>query len=546
MSTENTPRLGLDYVLAAQAQKHVTVNESLRRLDALVQATAISRSIDNQPPSPAEGDAYILTAQAAGADWTLMAAEGLAVYRDAEWAEITPRSGWRVWVEDEQAFMVFAAGNWVPVADSIDDLQNLQRLGLGTTSDAANPFAAKLNAALWTALTGGEGGSGDLRCSLNKEAAGKVLALIFQSAYSGRAEMGLLGDDDFCLKLSADGSAWQEVLRASPDRFLIQSSAGVGVSAINGTAPSVRRNRIINGDFGIAQRGENYIAAASGDRLLDRWKLASAGGMTIDVARKAFSPGQNEVPGSPQTYLEWKLAGTAAGYPAIEQRIEGADCLPEGPATLSFFAMASRPVSMTATFRRHFGTGGSSSDVLVQQTLSLTTSWSRHAVAVAVASLDGKTLGDDHSLALEFNLQDGEAAVDISLADIQLEPGDIATPFERLSHAENLQRCQRYYAKTFLNDTASGSPTMTGALRSTTSGPGDTAIFDWRLPVAMRKAPSVTVYSPQSGASGMIDAAGTDLAASVLSASQVSVAIQSAAHSGLDLAAAHITASAEL
>ncbi|WP_420432967.1 DUF2793 domain-containing protein [Hyphobacterium sp.] len=545
MSTQSTPRLGLDYVLAAQAQKHVTVNESLRRLDALVQTTVISRSTDAQPGSPADGDAYILTAQAAGAEWELMAADGLTIYRDAEWSEITPRSGWRVWVEDEQVLMVFAEGDWVRFTDSIDELQDLQSLGLGTSADAANPFSAKLNGALWTALTSGEGGNGDLRCSLNKEAAGKVLSLIFQSAYSGRAEMGLLGDDDFCLKLSSDGSAWQEVLRARPDRFLIQSSAGLAVSAINGTAPSVRRNRIINGDFGIAQRGDSFVAASSGDRLLDLWKLASAGGMTVDVARRAFAPGQNDVPGSPSNYLEWALDGTAAGYPAIEQRIEGVDCLPEGTAILSLYASASRPVSMTATFRRHFGAGGSSSDVLVQQTLSLTTSWSRQTVVVPVASLDGKTLGDNHSLALEFNLQNGEAAVDIALADIQLEPGDVASPFERLSHAENLQRCQRYFAKTYFHDTAPGSTTMTGALRSATSGPGDTAIFDWRLPVAMRAAPTVTVYSPQTGAAGVIDAAGTDLAANVLSGSEVAVAIQSVAHSGLDLAAAHIAASAE-
>ena len=35
--TEISPRIGLGYVMPSQAQKHVTVNESLRRLDAVVQ-----------------------------------------------------------------------------------------------------------------------------------------------------------------------------------------------------------------------------------------------------------------------------------------------------------------------------------------------------------------------------------------------------------------------------------------------------------------------------------------------------------------------------
>ncbi|KMO44403.1 hypothetical protein VQ03_03200, partial [Methylobacterium tarhaniae] len=51
-------------------------------------------------------------------------------------------------------------------AADLKTLQNVTRLGLGTTADAQNPFAAKLNKALWTALTVGEGGTGDLRYTL--------------------------------------------------------------------------------------------------------------------------------------------------------------------------------------------------------------------------------------------------------------------------------------------------------------------------------------------------------------------------------------------
>jgi hypothetical protein len=546
MSTETSPRLGLDYVMTAQAQKHVTVNESLRRLDALVQATVVSRTVDDQPASPAEGEAYILTAQATGVDWALMTANSLAVFRDAEWVGIVPGEGWRAWVEDEQAMRVFHGGAWELLWDSITSLQELQHFGLGTTADSANPFAAKLNAALWTARAAGEGGTGDLRYTLNKEAGTNTLSLLVQSAYSGRAELGLIGDDTFRLKLSLDGTVWQDVLQATPERLDVLAATGLWVAGLNGTAPATRRNRILNGDFRIAQRGTSFSSASAGDRLLDGWKLDNTGGMTCDIAQADFTPGQGEVPGSPSHFLQWQLTGTAAGHPTLEQRIEGVDCLPPGSATLSFHAKADRPVAFKATFRRHFGSGGSPSDVLLQDTMWLTTAWARYTVVFPVASLDGKTLGDDHSLALEYSVQNGETSVEIALADVQLEPGDVATPFERLSFSDTLARCQRYFAKTYAHGHVPGSTVVAGALQSFTGAPGNTAVFDWRLPVEMRSVPSLTVFSPQTGASGKIDAAGTDLAASSLSVSPVSIAIQSASHSGLDLAAAHIMASAEL
>ncbi len=48
MFDDVTPRLGLPYVVAAQAQKHIPINESLARLDGLVQLAVESRV----PPIP--------------------------------------------------------------------------------------------------------------------------------------------------------------------------------------------------------------------------------------------------------------------------------------------------------------------------------------------------------------------------------------------------------------------------------------------------------------------------------------------------------------
>jgi len=85
----------------------------------------------------------------------------VALFSGGAWLRLSPQSGWRVWVEDEAVLLVFDGASWNGVTP--DALQNLTRLGLGTTADAANPFSAKLNGALWTALTAGVGGSGDHR-----------------------------------------------------------------------------------------------------------------------------------------------------------------------------------------------------------------------------------------------------------------------------------------------------------------------------------------------------------------------------------------------
>tara|TARA_E500000318_G_scaffold107651_1_gene117259 strand:- start:286 stop:489 length:204 start_codon:yes stop_codon:yes gene_type:complete len=65
---ERTPRLGLPWLMPAQAQKHVTVNEALARLDMLVQASVLSRTLSGQPETPSEGEGYLLPDAPQGAD----------------------------------------------------------------------------------------------------------------------------------------------------------------------------------------------------------------------------------------------------------------------------------------------------------------------------------------------------------------------------------------------------------------------------------------------------------------------------------------------
>ena len=198
--SDTTTHLLLPYLMAAQAQKHVTHNEALRLLDGLVQLSVRDRELPAPPDNPADGDRYIVAAGAtgdwAGWDWNV------ALWTDGAWLRLPPRSGWQVWVEDESLLLVWDGTAWIAAAFT----DPAPQLGINTSADATNRLAVASAASLLTH----EGGGHQLK--INKAASGDTASLLFQTDWSGRAEMGLAGDDDFHMKVSADGSAWHEVI----------------------------------------------------------------------------------------------------------------------------------------------------------------------------------------------------------------------------------------------------------------------------------------------------------------------------------------------
>ena len=105
-----TPHLLLPYILASQAQKHVTHNEALRLLDAMVQLSVLDRTRTTPPASPADGDRHIVTSGATGlwAGWDL----NVAFWVDGVWMRLVPRPGWLAWIADEAAFVVWDGSSW--------------------------------------------------------------------------------------------------------------------------------------------------------------------------------------------------------------------------------------------------------------------------------------------------------------------------------------------------------------------------------------------------------------------------------------------------
>lgn len=207
---DTTPNLRLPYLLAAQAQKHVTHNEALRMLDAIVQLAIADRDLAAPPPAPAEGANYIVAAGASDA-WTGHDGE-IAAWQDGAWAFLVPRAGWIGWIADEGRAVVFDGAGWIELAGGGAASVNPAALvGVNTIADATNKLAVKSDAVLLT-YDDVTPGTGDMRQVLNKASATHTVSQLYQSNWSGRAETGLTGDDDFHLKVSADGSAWHEAL----------------------------------------------------------------------------------------------------------------------------------------------------------------------------------------------------------------------------------------------------------------------------------------------------------------------------------------------
>lgn len=96
--SDASPILSLPYILPSQAQKHVTHNEALQRLDVLVQPAVLDRDRSAPPAAPAAGARHLVGPGAEGA-WAGRE-EAFAVW-DAEaavWRFLAPQPGWQTFV----------------------------------------------------------------------------------------------------------------------------------------------------------------------------------------------------------------------------------------------------------------------------------------------------------------------------------------------------------------------------------------------------------------------------------------------------------------
>ncbi len=222
--SDTTVKLALPYIKPAQAQKHVTHNEALQRLDATVHLVIAAR-LAIPPAMPAEGECFWVLPGATDA-WTGKAGR-LAFRQDEAWIFIAPGTGWCAFDRAEERLKVFTGTDWGDIP--LPAMPQVSALGIGATPDATNRLAVSGAATLLTHA------GGDHRLKINKATASDTASLLFQSGWQGKAEMGLAGDDRFAIKVSGDGAAWTTALTISPQgvvrtgqRPLVRASRAAG------------------------------------------------------------------------------------------------------------------------------------------------------------------------------------------------------------------------------------------------------------------------------------------------------------------------------
>ena len=317
---DTTQNLKLPYLFASQAQKHVTHNEALAALDAVVQLSVVSRSLASPPASPGEGERYIVAPEAGGA-WSAQAGR-VAIWQDGAWAFHVPLPGWLAWVVSETALVYWTGSAWSEVSGTIAALQNLSLAGIGTTADPDNPFSAKLNKALWTARYATEGGDGDLRYTLNKEGISDTLSILMQSGYSARAEIGLIGDDDLSFKVTPDGALFRTAISVNGNNGKVRFPCGTsGLRPANavmrrrvtGAAWPSSPSAVDNNWLSVCWSPELALFAAIANTGIGNRVMTSPDGISWDIRTSAADNGWTQICWSPDLHLFCAVGNTGSG-----------------------------------------------------------------------------------------------------------------------------------------------------------------------------------------------------------------------------------------
>lgn len=218
----------------------------------------------------------------------------------------------------------------------------------------------------------------------------------------------------------------------------------VSSSNIVWSEPVAFRNKIINGNFDIWQRGTSFSLTTDNTYTADRWAYVFNGtGATRTISRQNFAINQTQVPGAPKYFINstQSVAGTGGTFNALVQRIESVRTFAGQTVTVSFWAKSS-----TGSF---VGVGlGQRASTSVFTSIfvpTLTSTWTKYTGTITLPAIaSGVTEdGNDHlELAFNFPLN---AIHNIDIAQVQLEAGSVATPFEQRPIGTELQLCQRYY-----------------------------------------------------------------------------------------------------
>jgi hypothetical protein len=266
--------------------------------------------------------------------------------------------------------------------------------------------------------------------------------------------------------------------------LVADSSQADGLNYALGNSFAAGKNKIINGDFGIWQRGTSFNADGFSS---DRWRFSR--GNTATISRQTFTLGTAPIaPYESQFFARYqRTSGSVDDY--FLQRVEDVRTFAGVTSKLSFWAKASANTTISQVYAAQVtnGTGGSGSGAFGG--VAITTSWVRYTVDLALPSLTGATVGAGNFVEIVFKFGSEMGNITVDLWGVQWEAGSVMTPFQTATGTVQgeLAACQRYFESTDY------------ALVTT---PNLYAVGYWKVP--KRTSPTITVVTYSVGSGGNV------------------------------------------
>ena len=285
---------------------------------------------------------------------------------------------------------------------------------------------------------------------------------------------------------------------------------------------SLYRQAIINGNFDVWQRGTSF--ASSGIKFsADRFVFFRQGGGTgLTISRQlANLSGSQYCVRVQRDSGNIVTNGNAFFYNTIESNtsIKFAG----QPITISFYARSGTNYSSTSSILNLITNTGTGTDetyvngftgslVAINTNFTLTSSWVRYT-ATATLNLNTNEIG------IQFNnapVGTAGAADYFEIAQVQLNAGSVALPFQPKSFADELRDCQRYYEKSYLYAVVPGTATAGGFIQTyalgTTLNGGRLGYFKFTVPKRVSGTVTIYPYTTPANISRVSDTTGADLA----------------------------------
>ena len=300
--------------------------------------------------------------------------------------------------------------------------------------------------------------------------------------------------------------------------------------------PLSNRNLIINGAMNVAQRSPNVAVNIPGGKTVtdvDRF------GQWTKTADANWKSAQQVYDAPADFQFSRKITSLAANtieagtYHTVRYAVEGYDAAQLNcglssakTVTLSFYVKS----SLTGTFGLNFTNGANNRSYPTTYTISNPNDWERKTITVTLDTSGTWLKTNGVGLEINWHLAIGSSyststlnqwqgnwrfpssATDIlatngatwQLTGVQLEVGNIATSFEHRSFVDELRMCQRYYEKTYPYTIVPGAASYFSGCYTSRDGTASSVVryYPVNYKVTKRASPDITIYNPQTGATG--------------------------------------------